>query len=40
MQFMTIVLATTNKKKVEEMKRMFAGLWYTLCDAQFLSRLS
>ena len=25
MQFMTIVLATTNKKKVEEMKRMFAG---------------
>jgi len=25
MQCMTIVLATTNKKKIEEMKRMFAG---------------
>lgn len=25
MKFMTIVLATTNRKKIEEMKRMFAG---------------
>jgi XTP/dITP diphosphohydrolase len=32
---MTIVLATTNKKKVEEMKRMFAGY-----DLQFLTLAS